>query len=216
MAMPRVVAVCVLVACGGSRSAPPAPALSPRPALAVAAIPSDDAALLPLVPGAVYEYDATFSGKSSHVVRVVRTKETPVGRLFYFVESPEVADDNPSIGSNNFGLGAYRVTSKGIETADAYFLDEMTKITALQLAVAFPIEHGATTTLLGGKKLETTVVGPETVTVPAGTFECLRLDQREVWPEQVYEGRVWLSKGVGTVKRVYVTGRTEVLTTFRR
>lgn len=77
-----------------------------------------------------------------------------------------------------------------------------------------PIVPGATTTLHGGKRLETTVVGPETVTVPAGTFACLRLDQREVWETVTHEGSVWLARGVGTVKRVYVTGRLEVLTAF--
>jgi len=69
---------------------------------------------------------------------------------------------------------------------------------------------------LGGKRLETTVFGPETITVPAGTFACIRLDQREVWSDKTYaRAPVWLARGIGTVKRMYVTGRVEVLTAFR-
>ena len=197
-------------------SAPPA-ARPPPEAPRAAVVPRGDAAYFPLVVGAVYEYDAAFGEHRTHERRLVRAAETPVGRMFYFIDADDEREENPSIGSNGFGLGVYRVTDAGVETADVYFRDDAAKVlaTGVQFALRFPIQPGATTTFLGGKKLETTVGGEETITVPAGTFTCLRLDQREVWPEAVHEGAVWLARGIGTVKRVYVTGRTETLTAFK-
>lgn len=197
----------------------PTPAVAPTiapPASSTAAVePAGDVSYFPLVAGAVYEYDAVFGDKRSHERRIVRAADTAIGRVFYFVDAEDEQKENPSIGTNAFGLGVYRVSDDGLETADVYFLDELPKVTALQFALRFPIEPGATTTLSGGKKLETKVIGPETITVPAGTFACIRLNQREIWTDVVHEGSVWLARGVGMVKRIYVTGRTETLTAYR-
>lgn len=194
---------------------PPSPAPSEKPAEPARRVelPAGDGAYFPLIAGATYDYDTVYTGVHEHVRRIVRSTSTPVGAMFYFVDQG-AEDENPSIGPNAFGLGVYRLTSEGIETADVYFLEEAAKISGAQLLVAFPLQQGAMTTTTG-KKLETTVAGPETITVPAGTFDCMRFDQREIWPSATYAGGVWLARGIGTVKRVFVTGRTESLTAYR-
>ena len=169
----------------------------------------------PLVVDAAYEYDAEFEGKKSHAVRLVRGTDAAVGRVFYFVDEEEASNPNPIVGTESFGLGAYRVTNDAIETAPAFWLEDVAAVSAMQTAVQLPPVKGATVTLEGTHELEVRVVGPETLSVPAGTFSCVRLDEREIWPDKVYEGAVWLARGVGVVKRVYTTGRTEVLTRVR-
>lgn len=193
--------------------ATPAPSEESAEPAPKAELPAGDAAYFPLIAGATYDYDTVYTGVHKHIRRIVRTTNTSVGPMFYFVDSG-AEDENPSVGPNAFGLGVYRLTSEGIETADVYFLEEAAKISGTQLIVQFPLQQGATTTTTG-KKLETTVAGPETITVPAGTFACMRFDQREIWPSETYEGGVWLARGVGTVKRVFVTGRTETLTAYK-
>jgi hypothetical protein len=208
---------CLIVACRTPKVSPPPRVEPPPPVEARAPPPQTDASYFPLVDGATYEYDATFGAKRSHERRIVRRVSLAVGTMYFFVDADADPNDDVSIGSNNFGLGAYRMTDAGLVTADAYMRSDLQKIgeTGLQTIVAFPLVVGATSTVHGGKKLETTVGANEDVTVPAGTFHCVKLEQREVWPSEVYEGAVWLARGVGAVKRIYVTGRTEVLTSYR-
>ena len=207
---------CAIAGCHTPEVSSPPPGGPPPKPVEAKAPPRTDASYFPLVDGATYEYDATFGTKRSHERRVVRRVNLAVGTMYFFLDADREAEEDTSIGSNNFGLGAYRMTDAGLVTADAYMRSDLQKIaeTGLQTIVAFPLVPGATTTVHGGKKLETTVGANEDVTVPAGTFHCLKLEQREVWPSEVYEGAVWLAHGVGTVKRIYVTGRTEVLTSF--
>jgi hypothetical protein len=173
----------------------------------------------PLVVDARYEYDAEFGGKRSHVSILVRSADAIAGRVFYFVDASDVADasdSNPIVGTESFGLGAYRANERAIETGAAFWLTDVPNVSALQTAVQLPPVSGATVTLEDdGHQLEVRVVGTETVKVPAGSFSCLRLDEREIWPTNVHEGAVWLARGVGVVRRVYTTGRTEELTSVR-
>ena len=209
----------LLMSCAGS--APPVTRVEAPPSASAPAPPppakaaTSDEAWFPLVAGATWEYDATFGTKQTHERRVLRAATTPIGRVFYFADVETEKDDNPTVGSNAFGLGAYRSGPAGIETTEVYFRDELGKLSSpMQTLLRFPVEKGTTTTVMGGKKLETRVGGVEEVVVPAGTFSCLRLDQHELWLEEVYEGAVWLGRGVGMVKRRYVTGRVEVLTAW--
>jgi hypothetical protein len=179
------------------------------------AIAPVEGSYFPLVVGTVYEYDGEFGGKKSHTSIVVRDGDAAIGRLFYFVDVTDEAEANPIIGSESFGLGAYRVTDRAIETAEVFWRQDLAKVSTLQTAVQLPLVKGSTATLEGSHRLEVSVADPESVSVPAGTYSCVRIDEREIWPDKTYEGAVWLSRGIGVVKRVYTTGRTEALTRVR-
>jgi hypothetical protein len=182
---------------------------------AAAAATPVEASYFPLIAGTVYEYDGDFAGKKMHSSTVVREGDAPIGRVFYFVDADDEGQDNPIIGTESLGLGAYRVTDRAIETAQAFWRKDLATVSAMQTALQLPPLKGATFTLQGDHRLEVSVVGEETVTVPAGTYPCIRIDEREIWPDRTYEGSVWLSRGVGIVKRVYTTGRVNVLTRVR-
>jgi hypothetical protein len=186
----------------------------PRPSNHAPAAPVE-ASYFPLVVGTVYEYDGDFDGKKLHSSITVREGDAAIGRVFYFVETDEDAQDNPIIGTESFGLGAYRVTEGGVETAEAFWRKDLASVSTLQTALRLPPLKGATEVLEGNHRLEVIVAGPESVSVPAGTFACVRIDEREIWPDKTYEGAVWLSRGLGVVKRIYTTGRIDVLTRVR-
>jgi hypothetical protein len=178
-------------------------------------------AYFPLVSGAEYNYKGTFEGKVYPKPVAVRTHDLGAVKGYYFVDFDEKGETSQIVGTNCFGLGSYRYADGKLLTDKAFWTRDLEKIDpkGAQTLLAFPLKAGAKTIVKDGDKvLSLTVVGPETVKVPAGTFEdCVKVTVEELWPKRGvrYEGAVWLARDVGIVKRQYATGRIDELVSYK-
>ena len=164
----------------------------------------------PLVEEASWTYRGSFNGRSNEEVRYASTVETSGRPAWIFMEEVDRNDDVAGTFTSMVGLGAYRRTAEGVETADlswrgdAQGLDEGSFQPMLRLPPVVGDRIVPTTTSVdrsGGW----TVAGMESVTVPAGTFQdCARLDLGQ-------GSEAWFCPDVGLVKWVFVTGRVEEL-----
>lgn len=166
----------------------------------------------PLIEGTKYHYVATFNGMDFAETRVAMNVGLGDGSEGWaFVEEDEIGDSVAGAFTGNFGLGLYRNTGSAVETIEAFWLSEADQRdkSQWQTMLDLPLTPGASV------KMDTdspdrsgaiTVVGFETVTVPAGTYSnCAHLDLGQEGSE------AWLCPGVGLVKWVLVTGRVEQL-----
>ena len=168
----------------------------------------------PMAEGSSWSYAATFNGNSYSETRVSLPVRLSDGEeAWVFVELDQVGSDIASVFTGSFGLGAYRRGAAGLETADAYYLEDVSALASgdFQPMLTLPPRSGeridwdtSSVDRGGGIKVE----GYESVTVPAGTFEgCVKLSLGQ-------ESYAWLAPDVGLVRWVLVTGRVEELESF--
>ena len=192
----------ILVACG------------PRTAAVEGGPGSSVADYLPLTPGAVWSYEATFNGRAMSEDRTVIALDTAAGPAFAFVETADLGDSEDSLYTftGMFGLGAYQRDGDRILTADASWGREFAGLQAEDFEPLLPaLQVGQQVTYRTSspdRGRPVTVEGFEEITVPAGTFpNAVRLHLGE-------GSYAWLAPGVGLVKWVYLTGREEALTGY--
>ena len=169
--------------------------------------------LFPLIEGATWTYQAAFNGGSVVEEKVCVREDTADGMAWVFLDAADTDKETATVYSNMFGLGVYRSTAHGIETADAFWREEVNDVSAsdFQPMLTLPPGPGTTVEWQTGHvdRSSITVVGWESVTVPAGTFEpALHLDLGG-------KGHAWLAPGVGLVRWELVTGRIEELQSWR-
>lgn len=199
----------LLLACGPKT---PAPAAATEPGAGLSAAPSDpDADWFPLVDGALWTYQATFEGREYHETRAA--VEVSIAGESAWVFLPLDEADNPIVFSSMFGLGAYRRTGAGVETAPAFWLADIEGLSGedFQPLLRLPPEVGQRVTwgANGDRAWGLEVLGYEALELPAGRFEdCLKIQLGE-------DSYAWLAPGVGLVKWALVTGRVEELEDFR-
>jgi hypothetical protein len=192
MRTPTLAIIPLLVACGPKKPAKPA---------------ADD--LFPLVEGGTWTDQATFNGRSMTETKVCTQGDLADGRAWVFLEAADIDEQTAMVFPNMFGLGLYRRTPDGIETADARWRSDIGEISkaSFQPMLSLPPAPGTTVTWRTESvdRSSVTVVGWESVTVPAGTFDpALHLDLGG-------KGEAWLAPGVGLVRWELVTGRVEEL-----
>jgi hypothetical protein len=165
----------------------------------------------PLAEGARWTYRGSFQGRESIETRHAVPTEIAGRAGWLFLLEEDLDASVAETLSPMFGLGAYRRTASGIETADLMWRSDLKALTdeAFQPMLQLPPVVGAQVvpdTNLVDRSGGWTVAGYENITVPAGSFrECARVELGS-------DSRAWLCPGVGLVKWVFVTGRVEELT----
>ncbi len=130
----------------------------------------------PLVEGARYHYVATFNGTPFEETRVTSRLELGDGsEAWAFLEEDQIGDPTASTFTGHFGLGLYRSTGGAVETIPAYWLSQAPELDAgsWQPMLDLPLQPGASITLetdSPDRAGAITVIGFETVSVPAGTW----------------------------------------------
>lgn len=175
----------------------------------------------PLIKDSKYVYNYSFSGKrgtSSMIIKSSMLGRTPV---YYSVEDYEANDANPIIGCNLPGLGLYYIKNNNLMTIECFWKEELKDIDikGSQLMITFPHSTGDVATVLserGERKTSFTIIGTEKVTVPAGTFTCIKIKKEAKRDEESTPevGFIWLAKGVGVVKWQNATGRVDKLVSY--
>ena len=173
---------------------------------------STDGEPFPLIEGARYHYSATFNGMHFQETRVVVPYTLPDGTKAYgFVEEDEVGQDVVSLFTGHFGLGLYRNTGAAIETAPAFWQDDITALSgsSFQPMLDLPLAQGASIRLdtdSPDRSGAITVVELGPKSVPAGSYSsCARIDLGQ------NGSFAWICDGVGLVEWTFVTGRVETL-----
>jgi len=175
------------------------------------AAPTD---FFPLVAGATWTYEGSFNGRSSIETRQAMPVQVGGQPAWVFLLEDELGDDVADTFSTMIGLGAYRRTRGGLESADLTWRSDLHQLSLddfhpmLTLPPVVGAREEAVTRSVdraGGW----TVSAIEDVTVPAGAFTgCARLDLGQ-------GSQAWLCPGVGLVKWVFVTGRVEELVAWQ-
>jgi len=173
---------------------------------------------LPLEAGAKYEYRGAFKDKVDTSTYIVKGAKAKSGTWFYFI------DDLQLVTGCFPWPGALSKRSDGVVGVQASWVDQMEHITAdrQQLLLKLPLRKGDETgsSLYDGSvKCTTTVLGFESVVVPAGRFEsCAKIRMRTTYSAEavVHNEFFWLAPGVGLVKWVRATGRVDELTRYSR
>ncbi len=176
--------------------------------------PAASTDFFPLVDGASWTYQGTFKDHSSLETKfAVRDKSGAFDTWIFLLDEDLDADAAADTFTTMIGLGAYRRTQTGLETADLSWRDELQNLqdSAFEPMVGLPPQVGASVipeTRSVDRAGGWTVEAIESVTVPAGTFEdCARLGLGQ-------GSQAWLCPGVGLTKWVFVTGRVEELTAW--
>ncbi len=174
---------------------------------------------LPLYAGSDYAYDTTFNGRQSTTSIVAKAGG---GKTVYFSEG----EGQALIGSSFF-RGVAEERADGIYAAaidnDAQIANPppLTKIVSLPpkpgevLPLQSPELDARAAAYAHTKRTvddTITVVGPDKVTVAAGTFDALLIQTKNHDGEI---GKVWLAKGVGVVKWQRASGRVDELARFK-
>lgn len=181
-----------------------------------------DQSYWPFLPSSTYNYHFAFKDRAGEKQVVIKSTGAPGFEVFYGHTKEDNGRWSISIGHTLPGLGVCRVTDQGIETANYYWLRELTTIQEreFQLLLRSPLTAGEVTKLSaydGEQLITVTVMGFEDVSVPAGTFEnCARIHVYETWKEgNTYNSTFWLAEGIGPIKWIRSTGRTEELISFQ-
>lgn len=171
----------------------------------------------PLVDGSTYRYKGTFNAKVFDKNLVLKTQVNDKVTGCYFVDLEEKDKEGTITGSNCFGLGIYFFEGATLYTVEAFWVREA-KVFApakKQKLLTFPLKKGDKSEVKAGTEtLTLEVLGDESVTVPAGKFDCIKVSVKEIWPMKQYQGYVWLHPGIGIVRRQFSTGRIEELVSY--
>ena len=188
---------------------------------------------LPLIPESTYSFDCTFKGKAQKRSLTVKPVTRKGVEAFYFLDGAERGTPLTIVGTNVFAHGLCLRQGGGVAAVPCFWLRDIDGSDFKRDAINIlkePPEPGQRSELRVSPRPEQgrdikfvfSVVGTEQVVVPAGTFkDCVKIMIEEVHTsgpdkaETVGTGHVWLAKGVGVVKWVRTTGRTEVLTGYR-
>ena len=167
---------------------------------------ADEAGWFPLVADARWTYDGRFDGTVYRNTLALRAIQVDDRTVYGFYDIGERIEGQLLMG-NMFGDELFRRDGDVLYVADEHSPDEE------HVLLRFPLRAGETTEYrVGSRVTRTTVAGEEQVTVPAGTFDCLRLtvvveyDSGKESPHTV-----WLARGVGLVKWKRSTGRLDEL-----
>lgn len=143
----------------------------------------------------------------------VFTKSQLAGKKIYYLEKTAKKE---AYGSNHFLFSAIAPLQGKIALAPYFFPDDLNKLSAESFTNTIPefvnandtlkLLEGDRTTLLYGFNLENI----EVPTSP-GKIECLKIEQEDRWPKNIYHAQVWISLKYGIVKWIRTTGRTETL-----
>lgn len=165
-----------------------------------------DESWFPLVEDARWTYDGHFEGtvyRNTLGLRKLRVDERTVLAFYDLGERIE----GQLLMGNMFGDELFRRDGDVLYVADEHRPEEE------HVLLRFPLRAGDTTEYRVGSRLtRTTVEGEDQVTVPAGTFDTLRLSVVVIY-DSGDESRhtVWLARGVGLVKWKRATGRLDEL-----
>lgn len=119
------------------------------------------------------------------------------------------------IGANLPGTGVWVKRAAGVSYVPLYLHAQLQKKNMGNAFPMFdyPLRNGAEKRAKRPKnQLLFTVMGQETVRVPAGTYKTVKVRVLSSWTNgSVYTGYFWLARGVGIVKWQRRTGRIDVL-----
>jgi hypothetical protein len=141
------------------------------------------------------------------------TKSQLAGKKIYYLERK---DNHSAYGSNHFLFSAMAPIQGEIALAPYYFPGILNTLSAENFTNALPefvdandtlkLISGERTTLLYGFKLE-----PIELPTSPGKIECLKIEQEDRWPKNIYHAQIWISLEYGIVQWIRPTGRTETL-----
>lgn len=172
--------------------------------------PGEDAeGWFPLVEDARWTYDGHFDGTVYRNTLGLRRLRVDERTVFGFYDLGERIEGQLLMG-NMFADELFRRDGDVLYVADEHRPEEE------HVLLRFPLRPGDTTEYrVGSRVTRTTIEGEDQVTVPAGTFETLRLTVIVTYDSgDESQNTVWLARGVGLVKWKRGTGRLDELVHF--
>ncbi|MBU1149106.1 hypothetical protein KKI23_03370 [Patescibacteria group bacterium] len=140
----------------------------------------------------------------SATISTIEGTTTINGNTVQIIKSSYPSSSSLSTDKGNI-LGAF--TSTGTSywrvTDDALYVYSSTSDTNPYMSLAFPLEIGKTWTIVEyeGYSLTAKVVANENVTVPAGTFNCYKVDSFSHYgTEEAYMQSLWIGDRAGLVR----------------
>lgn len=163
------------------------------------------------------------NGEGVNTIKILDAGIKGISAYYGVSENDAASKNNLTIDGHILpGLDVYRITDRGIETAECFWMRDLSGIKGddFQLLLKFPLEEGDVTKLIAhkGEHLVTVkVAGFEDISVASGTFrKCAKLEVDDHWESGTsYKSTFWLAKGVGVVKWIRTTGRVEELSSFQ-
>lgn len=178
----------------------------------------------PLEEGWGYAYQGA-DGETSYTV--IKAYEHNGLKGFYLINYDKNRKEFPLFIANGLGVGFYFMQGDDlytVPTASKLDLNEISRSRAVRLLTGhLKNDPGRAITEIqrGTSRIFYQVTGPETVTVPAGTFkDCMKVTWETVFPRKSdgppAERAVWLARGVGIVKHLSAFGHVFELVEYAK
>jgi hypothetical protein len=144
---------------------------------------------------------------------IYRTIEIEGYKAFYAVETIDTAKKNPSIGPRHFLFSSLIFFNDTTFVAPAYEKADLEKLKFRDFKYKIPptLTKGDSVLIIDGKKRMVLQNFKKTkLSLDNRSFSnCLTFDLKEVWPDTLYIGKIWLHKRYGLLKWIRSTGRIE-------
>ncbi|MCW3120072.1 MAG: hypothetical protein JWM28_4154 [Chitinophagaceae bacterium] len=144
---------------------------------------------------------------------IYKTIEIEGHKAFYAVETIDTLQKNPSIGPRHYLFSSLLFFNDTTFVAPVYEKADLEKLKFKDFKYKIPPRLTKTDSVViidGKKKMVLQNFKKTKLSLGNKSFSnCLHFDLKEVWPDTLYIGKVWLHRQYGLLKWIRSTGRIE-------